>query len=145
MRLPAKFWVIHPVQNPAMPYDFGLRSTREEFEVWFRVDRTENVPGGDSIAVAAAQKQVPEISADPKYIAKTIPPEIMQEFFNADLGHSFAVTLKRGHRTRNYRYGLLLVVQKSQSASLTMLFLSNENGPAFYRNVNGIFYTVKFK
>lgn len=145
MTIPPGFWVVHPVQNPAMPYDFGIRSMYTNFEVWFNVVNTSKIPAGDSVAIRNARRQVSQVSADKKYIAKTIPSEIMKEFFNADFGRSFALTLKKGHATRNYKYAQLMVVQKSRTSSLVMLFLSDENGPAFYRNVNSVFYTVKFK
>lgn len=145
MAIPPKHWLVHPVRSVAMPYGYGLRSMQSDFEVWFDVRQMPDIPNGDSLAIRQARKQVALLSSGQKIIAKTVPPEIMKEFFNADLGRSFAVTLRKRHSTRNYRYGLLMVVQKNGQSSLAMLFLSNENGPAFYRDVNRIFYSVKFK
>lgn len=145
MAIPPGFCVVHPVQNPVMRYDFGIRSMYTSFEAWFRVLNTTKIPAGDSLAIRNIRKQVSAISTDKRYIAKVIPSEIVKEFFNADFGRSFALTLKKDHATRNYKYAQLMVVQKSRSSSLMMLFLSDENGPAFYRNINSIFYTVKFK
>ncbi|MBE7179139.1 MAG: hypothetical protein INR69_22235, partial [Mucilaginibacter polytrichastri] len=115
MQVPPNFWDIHPPQNPAMPYEYGIRAMRENFEVWFKVIPLNKDGSEDSTAIRNARKQVTLISEDTRYVAKSIPPETMTEFFNADFGRSFSMTLHRNHRTRNYKYGLLMVVQKSKT------------------------------
>ena len=156
--LPRDFREIKTVHTADLDVDYAMELPSENFRVWFMVKNLQqqrarlkvfedaskaatNTPDSlyKSIAIATAIA----LAGKNNYTVKALPPEALA-LFNASEGQSYLLNLYNTPITNRCKYGLLICLQKSGAGSLSMLFLSNDNGTGFYKNVNKACYSVRF-
>lgn len=151
---PEGFSEVKPVTNEKFPYNYALLLPDADFEARFQVNSLktdwknfERAKGDkinpDSLYNKIVINEVKSLAADGRYFTRTIPPRILQEY-NADLGRTYFFNLADSPETNHYQYGLLVVIQKNRYGNICVVCLSNERGPAFFKNVNKLRECLRF-
>ncbi|RYE19285.1 MAG: hypothetical protein EOP42_29315 [Sphingobacteriaceae bacterium] len=155
---PKEFKETKALHEGNIDVDYAMELPEENFQVWYSVKNTHqlwlkrkmyednlkySVVPPDSIynimATAAAQM----LAGKNNYIVKNLTPEVLNTF-HADKGKSYQLELFDRPETNHFQYGLLLSLQKTGVGFISILFLSNDNGPDFYKKINKAYYSVKF-
>lgn len=156
--IPKDFKEIKAYHEGNIDVDYAMELPEENFQVWYLVKKstqqqwpksriTEDnskrlIINPDSLYSVTAQYAANQL-AGKNFTAKYLPQDILNTF-HADKGKSYQLELYDRPETNHFQYGLLLSLQKNGAGFITMLFLSNDNGPDFYKKVNKAYYAVKF-
>lgn len=155
---PKDFKEIKTVRNPELDIDYAMELPNENFQVWFMVKNLQQqrtklkvfedaskaaINNPDSLYRPIATATAITLAGKNNYTVKVLPPEALA-LFNASGGQSYLLGLYNTPVTNRCKYGLLICLQKHGAGSVSMLFLSNDNGPDFYKNVNKACYSVRF-
>lgn len=150
---PENFTEVKPPNNEKLPFQYGLKMDDADLEIWFQVNsvRAEwqrfeaNKQGADpdSSYTKVAADEALTMSGRNDYITRSIPPYILDRY-NADEGRSYLLTLADLPATKHYQYALLIVLHKNHYGNMVVACLTNEKGPAFYRNVNQLKHCFRF-
>lgn len=157
---PKEFREIKPLHYGNINVDYAIELPNDNFQVWYLAKSSlqeqakikvfeDNVKRSaihpDSLYTFAAARTSAILAGNDKnnYTYKILPPDVLSSF-GADNGISYQLNLKDRPETNHYQYGLLVCLQKNGQGYVEMLFLSNQNGPDFYKNVNKAYYSVKF-
>ncbi len=155
---PKDFKEIKALHSSHTSVDYAMELPNASFQVWYGVKnlqliwpkfkateddikRTTNNP--DSLYISSSLSAATILAGKDNFTSKNLPPEVLT-VFNADKGKSYQLNLYDRPETGHYQYGLLLCLQKNGVGYVSMLFLSNENGPDFYKKVNKAYYSVRF-
>ena len=141
-------------------FDYAVELPGKEFEAWFQVKsqrqnwvsyiHNKNVPGKqvtnpDSLYSAAGAAQAMAFTGDRRYYyTRNIPYEVLERY-HADAGKSYLITLLDMPATKHYKYALMLTFQKFHTGSITGVYFTNDKNPEFYKNVDRISRSFKFK
>jgi hypothetical protein len=140
-------------------FDYGLTLPGQDFEVWFQVtplkqswqsyERTQannKQPGinPDSAYLKVGKFKAEALSADGTFFERNLRPHTLAEY-NADAGKTYLVDLKDSPETKHYSYALLITLQKDHIGNVMVMCLTNDRGPAFFRNINRLKNCLKFK
>lgn len=156
--LPKDFREIQILSNANMDVNYAMELPKANFQVWFSVKNQQQewpkfkaseddpkriLTHPDSLYNATSLSTAIALAGKENYTSKNLPPEVLNAF-HADIGKSYQLNLHNSSLTDHYQYGLLICLQKNGTGYISMLFLSNENGPDFYKKVNKAYYSVKF-
>ncbi len=156
--LPRDFKEIKTVHTADLDVDYAMELPNENFQVWFMVKNLQQqrarlkvfedaskaaISTPDSLYKPIATATAIALAGKNNYTVKALPPEALA-LFNANEGQSYLLSLYNTPITNRCKYGLLICLQKHGAGSISMLFLSNDNGPDFYKNVNKACYSVRF-
>ncbi len=140
-------------------FNYGLELPNTGFEVWYQINPLKQhwqnfdtqkgepkkaIENPDSLYLSIAQAKAISLAGKGNYFTKTLPLNALWHF-NATSGKSFLLNLLDANATKHYKYGLLIVLQKDHVGNVLMLFLSNDTGPAFFRNVRRASLSIRFK
>ncbi len=155
---PKDFKEIKALHEGNIDVDYAIELPDENFQVWYSVRNTQQplpkrktsednskhppIPP-DSLYNAFATAAALMLAGKSNYTVKNLPPEVLNTF-HADKGKSYQLELLDRPETNHFQYGLLMSLQKTGTGFISMLFLSNDNGPDFYKRVNKVYYSVKF-
>ncbi len=157
---PKELREIKPLHYGNINVDYAMELPNDNFQVWYLVRNSQQVQARikvfednvkrltihpDSLYATAASRAAAILAGNDKdnYTCKALPADVLSSF-GADNGISYQLNLKDRPETNHYQYGLLVCLQKNGQGYVEMLFLSNENGPDFYKKVNKAYYSVKF-
>ena len=155
---PRDFKEIKTLHTTDLDIDYAIELPNENFQVWFMVKNLQQqraklkvfedaskaaANNPDSLYKPIATATAITLAGKNNYTVKVLPPEALA-LFNAGQGQSYLLNLYDTPVTNRCKYGLLICLQKHGSGSVSMLFLSNDNGPDFYKNVNKACYSVRF-
>ena len=158
-KIPANFKEIPAVNNENFSFDFAMTKPGQDFEVWLQVhslrqnwlsyDQVKDITGKtldnpDSTYLQAARAHATAMSDDDKYFARPLPARVL-EMYNADAGKTYLFNLADLPETRRYKYALLIAIQKDHTGYLMAVCLTNEKGPAFFKNINQARDCIKFR
>ncbi|WP_299288457.1 hypothetical protein [uncultured Mucilaginibacter sp.] len=156
--LPRDFREIKTVHTADLDVDYAMELPNENFQVWFMLKNLQQqrvklkvfedasktaTSTPDSLYKSIATATAIALAGKNNYTVKALPPEALA-LFNANEGQSYLLSLYNTPITNRCKYGLLICLQKRGAGSVSMLFLSNDNGPNFYKNVNKACYSVRF-
>ncbi|MGI4897760.1 MAG: hypothetical protein ACRYFT_04235 [Janthinobacterium lividum] len=157
---PKEFREIKPLRYENIQVDYAMELQNGNFQVWYLARSSQQEQAKikvseddirrltvhpDSLYTMAAASTAVRLAGKDKdnYTYKILPPDALSSF-RADNGVSYQLNLKDRPETNRYQYGLLVCLQKNGQGYVQMLFLSNENGPDFYKKVNKAYYSVRF-
>lgn len=155
---PKEFREINTIQHSNVSVNYAMELPKADFQVWFSVKNLQQewskfkasedeskhaLINPDSLYSATSLSAAIALAGKDNYTSKNLPQEVLNNF-HADKGKSYQLNLYNASATGHYQYGLLVCLQKSGTGYISMLFLSNENGPDFYKKVNKAYYSVKF-
>ena len=157
--MPKTFKEIPAVNNENFSFDYAMTMPGQDFEVWLQVhslkqnwlsyDQAKDITGKaldnpDSTYLQAARAHATAMSDDDKYFARSLPAPVL-EMYNADAGKTYLFNLANLAETRHYKYALLIAIQKDHTGYLMAVCLTNEKGPAFFKNINQARDCIKFR
>lgn len=155
---PRDFKEIKTVHAADLDIDYAIELPNENFQVWFMVKNLQQqrarskvfedvskaaLTNPDSLYKPIATATAITLAGKNNYTVKALPPEALA-LFNASQGQSYLLNLYDAPLTNRCKYGLLICLQKHGAGYFSMLFLGNDNGPDFYKNVNKACYSVRF-
>lgn len=155
---PKGFKEIKALHEGNVDVDYAMELSDENFQVWYEVKNTQQqwpkrkITEDDSKRAAIHPDSLYNVSSSlaavmlagkNNFTSKNLSPEVLNTF-RADRGKSYQLELYDRPETNHYQYGLLISLQKNSVGYVSMLFLSNDNGPEFYRKVNKAYYSVRF-
>jgi len=158
-KLPAPFKELPAVNNENFTFDYAMTIPGQDFEVWFQVhslkqnwasyEQVKNITGKtlanpDSTYLNVARAHAEALSDDDKYFMRPLPASVL-EMYNADAGKTYLFNLADLPEIRNYKYALLIAVQKYHVGYAMAVCLTNVKGPEFFRNINKARYCMKFR
>jgi len=158
--IPKNFKEIEPIQTATadVNVDYAVMLPQSNFQVWFKVkniaqeearfkasdgDAKLSLANPDSLYSFKSLSTAIKLAGKGNFTYKSLPQNVLDSF-HADAGCSYQLNLRDMPETNHYKYGLLISLQKNTSGYILMLFLGNENGPAFYKKVNMAYYSVRF-
>jgi hypothetical protein len=152
--LPDNFTEVKPPNSDKLPFQYGLKFPDDETVVWFQVNSVKaewlryekNGKQGlnpDSAYIKTASDEANSM-ASTKYILSRSMPQRILDAYNADEGRSYLVSLADMPETKGFQYALLIVLHKNHYGNIVVACLTNERGPAFFRNINKLRYCFKF-
>jgi hypothetical protein len=155
--MPKDFKEIKALRTTHINVDFAMEIPNANFQVWYAVESlqqerakfkaaevdSKRLIHPDSLYNLAALSAATKLAGKDNFTSKNLPQETL-DIFHADKGKSYQLNLYDRPETNHYQYGLLISLQKNGSGYISMLFLSNENGPEFYKKVNKAYYSVSF-
>lgn len=156
--LPKDFKEIKAYHEGNVDVDYAMELPEENFQVWYLVKNTQqqwpkrsiseenskhNTINPDSLYSVTANHEAMMLAGKNNFTAKYLSQNVLNTF-HADKGKSYQLELFDRPETNHFQYGLLLSLQKTGVGFISMLFLSNDNGPEFYRKVNKAYYSVRF-
>ena len=155
---PKDFREIKTVRNADLDVDYAIELPDGNFQVWFIAknpqqqrarlkvfeddSKTANTHP-DSLYKVVSTTTANTLAGKNNYTTKVLPSEMLA-LFKADAGQSYLLNLYNSAVTNHCKYGLLICLQKNGTGNISMLFLSNDNGPDFYKNVNKACYSLRF-
>jgi len=157
--MPKSFKEIPAINNENFSFDYAMNIPGHDFEVWLQVhslkqnwlsyDQVKDITGKtldnpDSTYLQVARAHATAMSDDDKYFARPLPENVL-EMYNADAGKTYLFNLADLPETRRYKYALLIAIQKDHTGYLMAVCLTNEKGPAFFKNINQARDCIKFK
>lgn len=157
--MPANFKELPAINNENFSFDYAMTIPGQSFEVWLQVhslkqnwlsyDQVKDITGKtlgnpDSTYLQAARAHATAMSDDDKYFARPLPARVL-EMYNADAGKTYLFNLANLPETRHYKYALLIAIQKDHTGYLLVVCLTNEKGPAFFKNINQARDCIKFR
>jgi hypothetical protein len=155
----APFKELPAVNNENFTFDYAMTIPGQDFEVWFQVhslkqnwasyEQVKNITGKtlanpDSTYLNVARAHASALSDDDKYFMRPLPASVL-EMYNADAGKTFLFNLANLPETRNYKYALLIAVQKDHIGYAMAVCLTNVKDPEFFRNINKVPDCIKFR
>ncbi len=155
---PKDFKEIKAFHEGNIDVDYAMELPEENFQVWYLVKNIQQqwlkpklsednskrtTINPDSLYNVMAQYAADKLAGKNNYTAKYLSQDVLNTF-HADKGKSYQLELLDRPETNHFQYGLLLSLQKDRTGYVSMLFLSNDNGPDFYKKVNKAYYSVKF-
>lgn len=158
-KLPAPFKELPAVNNENFTFDYAMTIPGQDFEVWFQVhslkqnwasyEQVKNITGKtlanpDSTYLNVARAHASALSDDDKYFMRPLPASVL-EMYNADAGKTFLFNLADLPETRNYKYALLIALQKDHIGYAMAVCLTNVKGPEFFKNINKARDCMKFR
>jgi len=157
--MPKNFKEIPAVNNENFSFDYAMAMPGQDFEVWLQVhslkqnwlsyEQAKDITGKtldnpDSTYLQAARAHATAMSDDDKYFTRSLPASVL-ETYNADAGKTYLFNLANLPETRRYKYALLIAIQKDHAGYLMAVCLTNEKGPAFFKNINQARDCIKFR
>ncbi|WP_345948521.1 hypothetical protein ABDD95_16900 [Mucilaginibacter sp. PAMB04274] len=159
-KVPAHFKEIPAINNENFSFDYAMVMPSQDFEVWLQVhslkqnwssyEQVKNITGKalanpDSAYLDAAKAHVAAMSdEDDKYFVRSLTSEVLQQY-NADAGKTYFFSLSNLPETKQYKYALLIAIQKHHTGYMLAVCLTNQKGPEFFRNINKARDCIKFK
>jgi hypothetical protein len=158
-KLPVPFKELPAVNNENFTFDYAMTIPGQDFEVWLQVhslkqnwasyEQVKNITGKtlanpDSTYLNAAQAHASALSDDDKCFMRPLPERVLN-MYNADAGKTYLFNLADLHETRNYKYALLIAIQKDHIGYVMAVCLTNVKGPEFFRNINKAHDCIKFR
>lgn len=154
---PRDFREIKTARDADLDIDYAIELPNENFQVWFiaknqqqrthpKVFEDDSKSANynpDSIYKSISTATAIALAGKNNYTFKALPAEMLA-LFHADEGQSYLLNLYDTPVTVHYKYGLLICLQRNGTGSISMVFLSNDNGPDFYKNVNRACYAIRF-
>lgn len=155
---PKDFKEIKALHEGNIDVNYAMELSDENFQVWYQVKNTQQqwpkrkITEDDSKRAAIHPDSLYSVSSSlaavmlagkNNFTSKNLSPEVLNTF-HADRGKSYQLELFDRPETNHFQYGLLISLQKNSVGYVSMLFLSNDNGPEFYRKVNKAYYSVRF-
>ncbi|WP_295653384.1 hypothetical protein [uncultured Mucilaginibacter sp.] len=154
--LPEGFTEVKPENSDKTAYEYALTMPNDDFEIRFQVNDLKrewkkfqrgksgaNTINPDSLYSKIAMDQVNSLSDQGPSFNRPFPARIMQ-FYNVDIGHSYFFSLANNDLTKHYQYALLVVIQKNHYGTISVVCLSNEKGPEFFKKINKLRNCLKF-
>lgn len=157
--IPKDFKEIKAIHTAHVNVDYAMELPDGNFQVWYLVKNvqqytskfkaSEDDPNNrtpvnpDSLYSTSSFSEATLLAGKDNFTFKSLPQDVLSSF-HADKGKSYQLNLYDRPETGHYQYGLLISLQKSGTGYISMLFLSNENGPDFYKKVNKAYYSVRF-
>lgn len=156
--LPKDFKEVKALHKEDLNIDYAMEMPNANFQVWYLVKNLQQeqprlktaeenskrtLNNLDSLYIYTALSTANALAGKDNYTFKNLPPNVLNTF-HADKGRSYQLNLYNTPETEHYQYGLLLSLYKNGTGCICMLFLSNENGPDFYKKVNKAYYSVRF-
>lgn len=157
--IPTGFKEIPAVNNEDFSYDYAMEIPGREFDIWIQVkpqkeewvnyerlknDASKQLANPDSSYLDIGRAQASAFAGDQNYFAKNIKPEVLARY-NASAGKSYILNLQDLPVTKQYKYALLLTLQKDHVGAILVVCFTNEKNAEFFRNVNRISRYLKFK
>jgi hypothetical protein len=157
--MPKNFKEISAVNNENFSFDFAMAIPGQDFEVWLQVhslkqnwlsyDQAKDITGKtldnpDSTYLQAARAHATAMSDDDKFFTRSLSASVLK-MYNADAGKTYLFNLANLPETRHFKYALLIAIQKDHTGYLMAVCLTNEKGPAFFKNINQARDCIKFK
>ncbi|WP_377167139.1 hypothetical protein [Mucilaginibacter terrae] len=158
-KLPVPFKELPAVNNENFTFDYAMTMPGQDFEVWFQVhslkqnwssyEQVKNITGKtlanpDSTYLNAARAHASALSDDDNYFMRPLPESVL-EMYNADAGKTYLFDLANMPETRNYKYALLIAIQKHHIGYVMAVCLTNVKGPEFFKNINKARNCIKFR
>ncbi len=155
---PKDFKEIKALHTAHVDVDYAMELPNDNFQVWYLVknlqqewpkfkaseDNIKRVTRNpDSLYNSSSLIQATLLAGKDNFTSKNLPPSVLT-IFNANEGKSYQLNLYDRPETNHFQYGLLICLQKNGVGYISMLFMSNDNGPDFYKKVNKAYYSVKF-
>jgi len=154
---PKDFKEIKALHQAEMDVDYAMELPDDNFKVWYIVKNLQQrnklkvsesdpktvLAHPDSLYRSVYLSTATTLAGKDNYTSKNLPQEVL-DLFHADRGQSCLLNLYNAPLTEHYKYGLLISLQKDGTGCIAMLFLSNDNGPDFYKKVNKAYYSVRF-
>ena len=157
--MPKIFKEIPAVNNENFSFDYAMTIPGQDFEVWLQVhslkqnwlsyDQAKDISGKtldnpDSTYLQAARAHATAMSDDDKFFTRSLSASLL-EMYNADAGKTYLFNLANLPETRRFKYALLIAIQKDHTGYLMAVCLTNEKGPAFFKNINHARDCIKFR
>jgi hypothetical protein len=158
-KVPVGFKELPAINNENFTFDYAMTLPGQDFEVWFQVhslkqdwasyEQVKNITGKtlanpDSTYNDAARAQAAALSDDSRYFTRTLSRKAL-DLYNADAGKTFLFDVAELPETRNYKYALVIAVQKNHVGYVIAVCLTNDKGPAFFKNINLARDCAKFR
>lgn len=156
--IPKDFKEIKALHEGNIDVDYAMELPDENFQVWYFVKNTKQqwlkpriyednskriTTNPDSLYSIMAQYAANRLAGKNNFTSKNLSADVLNTF-HADKGKSYQLELFDRPETNHFQYGLLISLQKDGVGFISMLFLSNDNGPDFYKKVNKAYYSVRF-
>lgn len=155
---PKDFKEIKALHTAHVDIDYAIALPNKDFQVWYLVKNVQQewpklkitednskraAINPDSVYSTTSLYAAMQLAGKDNFTTKNLPPDVLS-IFHADRGKSYELNLYDRADTKHYQYGLLISLQKDGVGYVSMLFLGNDNGPDFYKNVNRAYYSIKF-
>lgn len=155
---PKDFKEIKALHTAHTNVDYAMELPNANFQVWYGVKNLQQVwpkfkateddikrtlTNPDSLYSSVSLSAATQLAGKENFTCKNLPKDVL-DVFRADEGKSYQLNLYDRPETGRYQYALLISLQKNGAGYIMMLFLSNENGPEFYKKVNKAYYSVRF-
>ncbi len=155
---PKDFKEIKALHEGNVDVNYAMELPDEDFQIWYQVKNTQQqwpkrkfTEDGakraaiqpDSLYSVSSSSVAMLLAGKDNFTSKNLSLAVLNTF-HADRGKSYQLELYDRPETNHYQYGLLISLQKNSVGYVSMLFLSNDNGPEFYRKVNKAYYSVRF-
>jgi hypothetical protein len=157
---PAGFKETRVLNNEDYAFDYAMEmQPGHEFEIWFVVkpqkndwqnymlaknDPRKQTPDPDTAYIALAHAQASILTKDTSWIQRDISPSVLDRF-NANAGKSYLLTLPDRRATKQYKYALVLAIEKDHTGTIVAVCLTDSKDPDFFKNVNRISRYIRFK
>lgn len=152
--LPENFTEVKIANSDKLPFQYGLKLPNADCEVWFQVNSVKadwqkfekagnQGANPDSSYLNTATEEAKTLCGTNDILSRPMPTRIL-ESYNADEGRSYFITLADLPETRHYQYALLIVLHKNHYGNIVAAFLTNDKGPAFFKNINKLRYCFRF-
>jgi hypothetical protein len=158
-KVPPGFKELPAINNENFTFDYAMTLPGQDFEVWFQVhslkqnwasyEQVKNISGKtlanpDSTYNDAARAQAAALSDDSKLFTRTLTRKIL-DLYNADAGKTYLFNVADLPETRNYKYALVIAIQKNHVGYALAVCLTNDKGPAFFKNIDIARNCAKFR
>lgn len=153
---PTGFKEVKAADTDIYNFDYGITAPEGDCEIWFKVQSQKNswanylkgkndtrVVHPDSLYNEIGLAQAKAFKADRAPLERTIPREWLTRY-NADLGKTYLVNLPDLAATKNYKYAMVVVMQKNKTGVALAVCFANELGPGFFKNLNKASSCLKF-
>ena len=157
---PGGYREINARDDEDFSFNYALELPGKEFEAWLQVKsqkqnwlsyiHNKNLPGKqvtnpDSLYSVAGAAEALAFTGERKYYyTRNIPHDVLGRY-HADAGKSYLLTLLDMPATKHYKYALMLTLQKFHTGSIIAVYFTNNKNPEFYKNVDRVSCSVKFK
>lgn len=156
---PAGFKEIPAVNDDYFSFDYAMEIPGREFDIWLQVkplkiewdsylrlknDISKSLANPDSLYIGTSQALTNSLAGDQNYAARSITPDILARY-NASSGKSYLLNLQDLSETKQYKYALVIILQKDHVGTIMAVCFTNEKNTEFFRNVNRISRYIKFK
>jgi hypothetical protein len=157
--LPDGFKEIKAINNENFSIDYAMAMPGKDFEIWIQVkslkenwssyEALKNIRGRqlanpDSLYKDISSAYALQLCSGSRYYSRNITAQVLEQY-NADAGKTYFLSLADLPETSNYKYALLIALQKNHIGTVLAICLTNDKGPDFFKIIKQAQNCLKFK